>query len=256
MPLVHFDLPSIFQCIVELGSLRRELILGIGDDFRDKQRAEEIEEATDRLADAFIPYPETASRHLARSLLLRRSPTENGEEMEAHVRLMQDCGSAVAPGARKALLDLSLLIPETMRVTDDEWEHPDERKRELRWWKEYKSLGGIAQQIWEAMSQEEKQPLRGAYEVGADLWKWPDSTSKAVDDQQPTGQPDTKPDKSKEKPLSVPSNKDVLRLCKKLKAELKPGVRQADIAREFAEHDEQRAETLLRQARRYRHLWE
>ncbi len=55
-----------------------------------------------------------------------------------------------------------------------------------------------------------------------------------------------------------PDNPDVRDLCALLAKRLKPGKTQAEIAREFTQEsvgNDPKAQSLLRQARRFRHLW-
>ena len=54
----------------------------------------------------------------------------------------------------------------------------------------------------------------------------------------------------------VPENPEVLKLAKRIKRELPKGGTMIDIARDFADGDETKANTLLRQLRRYPHLLE
>jgi hypothetical protein len=68
------------------------------------------------------------------------------------------------------------------------------------------------------------------------------------------GQADNKPDNRGKKSHCVPENPQVLRLAKKIKKERQAGVSQIDSARDFCEGDETKAESLLRQLRRYPHL--
>jgi hypothetical protein len=69
------------------------------------------------------------------------------------------------------------------------------------------------------------------------------------------GQADSKPDKRPKEMKVIPDNPEVLKLAKKIKNREK-GVSQIDSAREFCECDERKAQSLLRQVRRYRHLLE
>ncbi|NLY00953.1 MAG: hypothetical protein GXY83_33095 [Rhodopirellula sp.] len=64
--------------------------------------------------------------------------------------------------------------------------------------------------------------------------------------------PDTKPDTRK---ISSPQSVELHRFVQKLKRDLRPGVRYIDVARDFANGDQKKAESLLRQANRYPHLW-
>ncbi len=64
--------------------------------------------------------------------------------------------------------------------------------------------------------------------------------------------PDTKPDTKKNK---LPDSVDVRDLCHLLKKELPKGRSAIEIAREFMDNNEDKAQNLLRQARRYKHLW-
>lgn len=66
-------------------------------------------------------------------------------------------------------------------------------------------------------------------------------------------EPDTKPDTPKN---SLPDSVDVRDLCRALQKGLPQGRYQIEIAREFVKKDDAKAESLLRQARRYRHLWQ
>lgn len=67
--------------------------------------------------------------------------------------------------------------------------------------------------------------------------------------------PDTKPDTPKKSSVSFPQSQKLLSFCHKLKRDLRPGVRQIDVALDFANGDKAKAESLLRQANRYPHLW-
>lgn len=53
-----------------------------------------------------------------------------------------------------------------------------------------------------------------------------------------------------------PKDKDVAYLCRRLGKDLSKGVKQIDIALEIAQDDQAKAKSLLRQARRFRHLWQ
>ncbi|MCL4206588.1 MAG: hypothetical protein KJ000_29240 [Pirellulaceae bacterium] len=64
--------------------------------------------------------------------------------------------------------------------------------------------------------------------------------------------PDTKPDTQK---ISCPKSPRLLALIKKLQRDVVPGVRLIDVARDFVDGDDKKAESLLRQANRYKHLW-
>ena len=64
--------------------------------------------------------------------------------------------------------------------------------------------------------------------------------------------PDTKTDTRK---ISSPQGVKLHRFIQKLKRDLRPGVRYIDVARDFADGDEKKAKSLLRQATRYQHLW-
>jgi hypothetical protein len=55
---------------------------------------------------------------------------------------------------------------------------------------------------------------------------------------------------------SIPENPDVLRLAKKIKRDREKGLSFIDSAREFCEDDEAKAQSLLRQLRRFPHLLE
>jgi hypothetical protein len=64
--------------------------------------------------------------------------------------------------------------------------------------------------------------------------------------------PDTKPDSQK---ISCPKSPELLAFIHKLKRDIVPGVRMVDVARDFADGNEKKAENLLRGANRYKHLW-
>jgi len=64
--------------------------------------------------------------------------------------------------------------------------------------------------------------------------------------------PDTIPDTPRTK---LPDSVDVRDLCRALQKGLPQGRTQIEIAREFVGEDGPKADNLLRQARRYRHLW-
>ena len=66
-------------------------------------------------------------------------------------------------------------------------------------------------------------------------------------------QADSKPDRAKK---SMPDSADVARSLPPLaKGGAATGKTQIEIAREFTEEDNNKAKSLLRQARRFRHLW-
>ncbi len=67
------------------------------------------------------------------------------------------------------------------------------------------------------------------------------------------GQTDSETDKSKK---LQPENKDVAYLCRMLGRDLPKGKKAIDIALELTKDDRNKANNLLRQARRYRHLWQ
>lgn len=56
--------------------------------------------------------------------------------------------------------------------------------------------------------------------------------------------------------MPMPTTPDVRDLCERLQRGLPKGKAAIQIAREFTDHDEPKAQNLLRQARRYRHLWD
>lgn len=64
---------------------------------------------------------------------------------------------------------------------------------------------------------------------------------------------DSKTDKPKK---LQPENKDVAYLCRMLGRELSKGKQEIDIALELTKNDKKKADNLLRQARRFRHLWQ
>jgi hypothetical protein len=68
------------------------------------------------------------------------------------------------------------------------------------------------------------------------------------------GQADNKTDNKPKKSHPVPENPDVLKLAKKIKKDRQNGISQIDSAREFCEGTETKAESLLRQLRRFPHL--
>lgn len=74
-------------------------------------------------------------------------------------------------------------------------------------------------------------------------------------DEQPD-KPDNKPDNGKNSLPKIPESPDVTKLCRLLQKELPTGRSMIDIAREFTGQDDAKAENLLRQARRYRHLFD
>ena len=67
---------------------------------------------------------------------------------------------------------------------------------------------------------------------------------------------DTKTDTKKHSSPKMPDSPEGLALCRRLQkaAPLKRG-QAIEIAREFAVGNDAKAENLLRQARRYKHLW-
>ena len=69
------------------------------------------------------------------------------------------------------------------------------------------------------------------------------------------GQADSKADKKPKKSHPVPVNPDILKLAKKIKKDREKGISLIDSAREFCEGNERRAQSLLRQVRRYPGLW-
>ena len=70
------------------------------------------------------------------------------------------------------------------------------------------------------------------------------------------GQADNQADNKTKKSQPIPENPDVLRLAKKIKKDRPKGISQLDSAREFCEGNERKAESLLRQVRRFPHLLE
>jgi len=68
--------------------------------------------------------------------------------------------------------------------------------------------------------------------------------------------PDSEPDTEEEKATRLPDTPDVRDLCRLLQQRLPRGETQIAVAREFTQGDEKKAESLLRQARRFRSLWE
>ncbi|RIK74925.1 MAG: hypothetical protein DCC68_22145 [Planctomycetota bacterium] len=67
---------------------------------------------------------------------------------------------------------------------------------------------------------------------------------------------DSKTDNRKKIRQFVPENSDVLKLAKRIKRELPKGGTRNDIARDFTDGDEKKAQSLLRQIRRFPHLLE
>jgi hypothetical protein len=65
---------------------------------------------------------------------------------------------------------------------------------------------------------------------------------------------DTKTDTQKKLP-ALPESQEVNGLIRKINKEWKDGVTLTAIALDFTDGDERRAKSLLRQARRYKHLW-
>ena len=65
-------------------------------------------------------------------------------------------------------------------------------------------------------------------------------------------QADSKPDSEKK---SMPDSADVRDLCRLLQKGVPTGKTQIEIAREFTGKNNNKAKSLLRQARRFRHLW-
>jgi hypothetical protein len=70
------------------------------------------------------------------------------------------------------------------------------------------------------------------------------------------GEADNKADNCKKKRFTVPENREVVELAKRIKKGLTQGRSKIDICREFTEHDEKKAQSLLRQLRRHRWLLE
>jgi hypothetical protein len=56
-------------------------------------------------------------------------------------------------------------------------------------------------------------------------------------------------------PALLPESQEVRDLCQKLQRELPEGHKQSEIARDVAGGDDKKAQSLLRQARRFPHLW-
>jgi hypothetical protein len=90
-------------------------------------------------------------------------------------------------------------------------------------------------------------PLRPVSEALAD----PEAVAASLPAPTPA---DTKTDK-RGKSNRVPQNPEVCRLINKLRRELKGGRSQMDVALELTEGNKQKAVSLLRQARRHKHLW-
>jgi len=67
---------------------------------------------------------------------------------------------------------------------------------------------------------------------------------------------DDETDSQESKVRRVPENLGVFRLAKRIKRELPKGGTKLDIARDYAEGDEKKAQNLLRRLRRYPHLLE
>jgi len=70
------------------------------------------------------------------------------------------------------------------------------------------------------------------------------------------GPAESRPDTVKPVPRRLPENPDILRLAKDIRRKCRVGASKKEIALEFAEGDGARAESLLRQLRRYPHLIE
>jgi hypothetical protein len=91
--------------------------------------------------------------------------------------------------------------------------------------------------------EDEKQP--GTSKVSSEI------TAPAVND-------GSRADSAKKKPVKWPDNQRVRNLCKIL-AERNPGDSQIELARQLTGEEagnDSKAQSLLRQARRYRHLWD
>ena len=65
----------------------------------------------------------------------------------------------------------------------------------------------------------------------------------------------TKTNTKKKKRFLLPQSPEVRKLCKKLKRDLAPGVQQIDVALDFTEGNRKKADNLLQQCRRYKHMW-
>ncbi len=74
-----------------------------------------------------------------------------------------------------------------------------------------------------------------------------------------TDKADSKTDNGTKYPALLPESDEVIKLCRKLKADLPEGYSQITIARDFTgekEGEDKKAKSLLTQARRFRHLWD
>jgi hypothetical protein len=87
----------------------------------------------------------------------------------------------------------------------------------------------------------------------------PDQVTNPSGDDGVAGQPDTKVDTGGKNRLGFPESKNLNGLIHKLKRDLKPGVTRKSIAEEYCQENRIPASdvpSLLRQARRYKHLYE
>jgi len=93
-------------------------------------------------------------------------------------------------------------------------------------------------------SEEDQPPSASAGQV-------PQSVRPGAEEQLGGGQADKEADKPKKKLRTIPENSEVLKLAKRIKKGRKEGRPQVDVAREFTEANEVKAQSLLRQLRRY-----
>jgi hypothetical protein len=94
-------------------------------------------------------------------------------------------------------------------------------------------------------SSDEDQPR------SASAGQVPESVKPGAEGQAGGGQADTEADKPKKKLGTIPQNSEVLKLAKLIRKGRKDGRPQIDVARGFTEGNEGKAQSLLRQLRRY-----
>jgi hypothetical protein len=102
--------------------------------------------------------------------------------------------------------------------------------------------------------QDRNQLIQFAKDADAELKLRAPLTAIMPDDPVHCGQADSGADNSQKKPLRLPESDDVWKLINRLRRELPKGRKLGEIALEFTEGNQRKADSLLRQVRRFRHL--
>lgn len=194
MPLIHFNLPWIFQSATAFGDVLRNNLpqieaVGTPQEYiTDQPDKDGLESAHLRLVQSLIPYPDLELtdrlvRDLTSPLDLPQKGLPSAEEcerLEAGSRLLRDCECAAeGQEAGQAHLALALLLME--------WLHHDDARTWLV------KLGNVVRDIWSVMQENVRRGLAPEYQAACAVWGWPLSPTEgtgAPGDQGGAGQGD------------------------------------------------------------------